>query len=66
MNKVRKKAVINKSECVACGSCVSVCPLGAIQTYRGVYAVIDENKCVGCGKCQLACPACVIRIEVKE
>ena len=58
----KKYAVIGKN-CVACGCCVKVCPLGAISIYCGVYAVVDKNKCVGCGKCAKACPASVIEIR---
>lgn len=47
-------------ECVACGSCVKVCPFNAISIYKGMYAEVDWEKCVGCGKCIKACPADVI------
>ncbi len=64
MARQKNKAVIPQDECVACGSCIAVCPLNAITVYKGSYAVIDEGKCVGCGKCARACPASVIKIEV--
>lgn len=60
----KKKANIQKSECVACGCCVKVCPKAAIIIYKGIYAQINPNLCVGCGKCELACPANVIKLEV--
>lgn len=65
MQRSKKLAFVSK-ECVACGSCVKVCPLKAISIYKGVYAQVDENKCVGCGKCEKACPAQVITIEVRR
>lgn len=49
-------------ECVACGSCVGVCPMGAIRIEAGVIARIDGEKCVGCGKCAKTCPADVITV----
>ena len=61
----KKNATIFK-ECVACGSCVKVCPLSAITVYKGMYAVVNEEKCVGCGKCAKACPAAVISIMPKK
>ena len=64
--KIRKKASIPQSECVACGSCVKVCPLGAISIYKGVYAEVDTSKCVGCSKCAVACPASIITVEAKQ
>lgn len=51
--------------CVACGTCISVCPLGAIEITDGVRARIDTSRCVGCGKCAKACPASVIEIVAR-
>jgi ferredoxin len=63
---IRKKAKVLKNQCVACGTCVSECPIGAIKIIGGVFAQVDENKCVGCSKCEKACPASVIEIIMKE
>ncbi len=52
--------------CVACGTCIKVCPFGAIQIRDGIKAIIDLDKCVGCGKCQKICPASVIEIVARE
>ncbi|MCQ5130990.1 4Fe-4S binding protein [Butyricicoccus faecihominis] len=49
-------------DCVACGSCVGACPMGAIRIASGVIAQIDGEKCVGCGKCAKICPAAVITV----
>lgn len=64
--QAKKFAMIDKSHCVACGCCVPICPLSAIEIYRGCFALVDTVKCVGCGKCSAACPASVIKIEVRE
>ena len=61
--KVRPKAQVDRSLCVACGCCVKVCPLSAIQVVRGVAAQVNTQKCVGCGKCARECPATVITIQ---
>ena len=65
MAGIRKKrrAFVEQRDCVACGCCVKVCPMNAIQVYRGLYALVDEDKCVGCGKCAKECPATVIEIR---
>ena len=62
---VRKKrrAVVDQSACVACGCCVKVCPLSAIQIWRGIRAEVDGERCVGCGRCAAECPASVIEIQ---
>ena len=59
----RRKAVINTQECVACGCCVKVCPLSAIQVRHGIRAAVDPERCVGCGKCAKECPASVIVLQ---
>lgn len=64
-NIIRKKAIVDKNYCAACGVCVKNCPLGAIKIVNGIAAEIDENKCVGCGRCKKACPASVIEIIKK-
>ena len=61
--RIKRRAVVDGSLCVACGCCVKVCPLSAIQVWRGVRAAVDTDKCVGCGKCAKECPASVISIE---
>lgn len=43
------------SECVKCGACASVCPVGAISEGTEQQYVIDE-KCVDCGSCAAVCP----------
>ncbi|WP_325199916.1 4Fe-4S binding protein [Oscillibacter sp.] len=59
----KRRAVVNGDACVACGCCVKVCPLSAIQVRHGVRAAVDPKRCVGCGKCAKECPASVIIIQ---
>ncbi len=65
MNPVRKRrrAIVDQAVCVACGCCVKVCPLGAIEIVNGIAARVNQDKCVGCGKCARECPASVIVIQ---
>jgi len=44
-----------EDKCTGCGSCVNVCPVGAISLVKG-KAVIDQSKCIGCLACVSACP----------
>ena len=46
--------VVRPGRCVACGSCVSVCPEGAISFVEGVPKL--TGKCTACGTCYLTCP----------
>ena len=61
--KKRRRAVVDPSACVACGCCVKVCPLQAIEIVRGVMAQVRQDKCVGCGKCAESCPQHTIQIR---
>lgn len=61
MVRVSKIARVG-GECVACGCCAAVCPIGAIRIVSGVTARVDSETCVGCGKCAGVCPAAVITI----
>ena len=47
-------------ECVACGTCMKVCPRAAIRVVSGVAARVNGELCIGCGKCAGVCPADVI------
>ena len=59
----RRFAAVDTGACVACGCCVKVCPLQAIQVVNGIAAQVQQERCVGCGKCVKECPANVIVIE---
>ena len=60
---MKKKAVIDKTRCAACGVCAKACPKSAISIYRGCHAAAEEAKCVGCGLCAKACPTGCIALQ---
>ena len=41
-------------ECIACGTCISECPVDAIS--EGDIYKIDEDTCISCGTCASVCP----------
>ena len=63
LTKKRRRALVDQLNCVACGCCVKVCPMHAIEIVHGVAARVNLEKCVGCGKCAKECPASVITIQ---
>jgi len=44
-------AVINREECVSCGTCVEECPEEAITLDDEEIAVVNKEKCTECGTC---------------
>jgi len=61
--KRKRRARVAQEDCVACGCCVKVCPVGAISVHQGLFAQVNSTKCIGCGKCSRECPASVITIQ---
>ena len=55
-------AVVEGGKCVACLTCVRLCPFDAPRIIDEGYAVIDPELCHACGICVLECPAEAIRL----
>ena len=43
-------------QCVACGACINVCPVGCIKFGEDGKAEIDQTMCISCGSCAGECP----------
>jgi heterodisulfide reductase subunit A-like polyferredoxin len=59
-------ARVNADNCVACATCVKVCPYGAPLINDLKKAEIQGAKCMGCGSCAAACPAHTITLQHQE
>jgi heterodisulfide reductase subunit A len=59
-------ARVNPEDCVACATCVMVCPYGAPKINDLNKAEIQGAKCMGCGSCVAACPARTITLQHQE
>ena len=55
-------AHVISDECVACGTCVDECPVGAISEGDGKYE-INADEGVDCGSCAAVCPTGAISAE---
>jgi len=51
----KRKALVTKEKCLACGGCISVCPKDAILWIAG-KAVVDKKTCTSCSICVKTCP----------
>lgn len=56
--------VVDKSTCVGCEACISICPVGAIEMKDG-KADINKDICINCGACVSECPVEAITSENK-
>jgi heterodisulfide reductase subunit A len=59
-------AKVDPANCVACATCVRVCPYGAPMINDLHKAEIQSAKCMGCGSCVAACPARTIALGHQE
>jgi electron transport complex protein RnfB len=48
--------------CIGLGSCVRVCPFGALAINENKIAEVDRHKCTGCGTCIDECPRGLISL----
>jgi heterodisulfide reductase subunit A2 len=55
-------AHVDPNKCVACMTCVHVCPYGAPMVGRNNKAEIQTAVCMGCGSCTSECPACAVSL----
>ena len=55
-------AYVISDDCMACGTCIGECPVGAISEGDGQY-VIDAGSCIECGSCAGSCPMGAISQE---
>ena len=53
-------AYVISDDCVACGTCIDECPVGAIS--EGDKYSINADECTECGTCADACPSGAISL----
>ncbi|MCK5237274.1 MAG: DUF362 domain-containing protein [Deltaproteobacteria bacterium] len=56
--------IVDPEGCTACGKCVPMCPVDAIE--MGAVAFIDEDLCTGCSHCIAVCPEGTIKVQWVE
>jgi len=56
------KITIDKSKCIYCGGCTSVCPVNALELME-TYVLCDQDKCIKCSNCVKFCPVGAISLK---
>ncbi|MDO8716637.1 MAG: CoB--CoM heterodisulfide reductase iron-sulfur subunit A family protein [Dehalococcoidales bacterium] len=56
-------SVVNPEQCVACLTCVRVCPYNVPRINEDGVANIEAAACQGCGICAGACPRKAIKLQ---
>ncbi len=56
------KITIDKTKCIYCGGCTSVCPVSALELME-TYILCDQEKCIRCSNCVKFCPAGAIKLH---
>lgn len=52
--------------CTHCGTCLDVCPQGAIYRDEETgFVLLEQECCIGCGVCESVCQEGVIRVNAK-
>jgi heterodisulfide reductase subunit A len=56
-------AFIDESACTGCGTCIKLCPYGAIKKDELGTTRANDVLCKGCGVCAASCPEKAIRMR---
>jgi heterodisulfide reductase subunit A len=56
-------AWVDPNKCIACMTCVHVCPYMAPQIGKDNKAEVQGAVCMGCGSCTAACPAKAVTLH---
>jgi heterodisulfide reductase subunit A len=49
-------SVVDENKCTGCGTCIAVCPYGALRKGEKGFAEVIVAACKGCGCCGATCP----------
>lgn len=55
---------VDSEKCIACGACISICPVNTMAFAEDFSVVFNKEKCIGstCGTCVEACPVRAIKL----
>ncbi|MDH7491504.1 MAG: 4Fe-4S binding protein [Methanolinea sp.] len=53
---LEEEIILDETECVDCGACISICPQEVFSFDSEFRLQMDARKCVLCGRCIEICP----------
>ncbi|HOS81781.1 MAG TPA: 4Fe-4S binding protein [Methanolinea sp.] len=53
---LEEEIILDETECVDCGACISICPQEVFSFDSDFRLQMDARKCVLCGRCIEICP----------
>jgi len=56
------RAIINSTDCIACGDCVERCQVHAITEGKDGVPTLNRDRCIGCGLCVVSCSGDAIEL----
>lgn len=56
------KPVIDYKKCIACGTCVQICPVEVYANDGKKVVVKNPDACVECRACETSCPQEAIKV----
>jgi len=65
----RLTLTVDKSRCIGCDLCTSICPKDAavrVRSDQGLVVTVDADKCVMCGACVPLCPTNAISLTLND
>lgn len=50
-------AAYDETLCIACGACIAICPMDALEALPSRKIHLSPERCIGCGLCTTRCPS---------
>lgn len=54
---------LDQEKCVACGTCLLVCPHAVLSLTNGKIDIVNRDACMECGACSQNCPVNALSVQ---
>jgi NAD-dependent dihydropyrimidine dehydrogenase PreA subunit len=63
VKEIKRAIELDHDSCFDCGTCLSLCPTGALYMTDNKSVELDENKCIYCKLCVPTCPVRALKLS---